>query len=74
MSDQITAGSVVELKSGGPHMTVSEVKSWNGIMTAFCDWFDGSTSKSNGFPVASLKLVAEKPQQGSLKPKVGTYS
>jgi hypothetical protein len=35
MSDQITAGSIVELKSGGPKMTVSEVKSWNGVMTAF---------------------------------------
>jgi uncharacterized protein YodC (DUF2158 family) len=59
MSDQIAVGSVVQLKSGGPKMTVSTVEPWNGVMTAFCDWFEGSNSKTNGFPVSSLKVVAE---------------
>lgn len=56
---EITVGSVVQLKSGGPKMTVKEVSSWNGKMTAFCDWFQGNESKSDGFPVTSLKIVEE---------------
>lgn len=56
---EITVGLVVRLKSGGPRMTVSEVKTWNGKITAYCDWFEGSNTKSNGFPLTSLEVVVE---------------
>lgn len=75
MSDQIAVGSVVQLKSGGPKMTVSEVKPWNGIMTAYCDWFEGSNSKTNGFPVTSLKVVTEASTGPAIATgKIGTWS
>ncbi|PYU17580.1 MAG: DUF2158 domain-containing protein [Acidobacteria bacterium] len=59
MSDQITVGSVVQLKSGGPKMTVTKVESWNGVMRASCEWFDRNKSAKDFFPLGALKLVAE---------------
>jgi uncharacterized protein YodC (DUF2158 family) len=56
MSD-IKAGDVVQLKSGGPKMTVSKVyQDTKGIPTARCDWFDGSIQTWGSFPVQSLKV------------------
>ena len=40
-------------------MTASEVKSWNGVMTAWCDWFEGKEKKTGSFPVSSLEIVNE---------------
>ncbi|MCK1681759.1 DUF2158 domain-containing protein [Bradyrhizobium sp. 147] len=62
MSDQeIKAGSVVQLKSGGPLMTVQQVADHWGTLTAWCDWFvqDKAPWKKehDTFPVTSLKLV-----------------
>jgi uncharacterized protein YodC (DUF2158 family) len=45
-------------------MTVSEAKSWNGVMTAWCDWFEGKTKQHGSFPVTSLE-VDEEPESGS---------
>jgi uncharacterized protein YodC (DUF2158 family) len=53
----IKAGDVVELKSGGPKMTVEKVGPHNGVERAFCEWFDGNENKIGGFPVTSLKHV-----------------
>lgn len=42
MSDQeIKVGSVVQLKSGGPHMTVSQIAKgqFDDYLSAWCDWF-----------------------------------
>jgi uncharacterized protein YodC (DUF2158 family) len=36
---EIVAGSVVQLKSGGPLMTVQQVADHWGTLTAWCDWF-----------------------------------
>jgi uncharacterized protein YodC (DUF2158 family) len=75
MSDQITAGSVVELKSGGPDMTVSEVEEWNGKMRARCQWFDGKKNQFDYFPVTSLKLVAQESSGPAVRVgKPGTWS
>jgi uncharacterized protein YodC (DUF2158 family) len=57
----INPGDIVQLKSGGPKMTVRKVEVWNGVLEAVCDWFDEGKGQSQrtGFPVSSLKLVEE---------------
>lgn len=59
MADEITAGTVVQLKSGGPHMTVSNLHQWQGRMEANCDWFEGTKMQNGSFPITSLRVVAE---------------
>jgi uncharacterized protein YodC (DUF2158 family) len=61
MSVDIIAGETVQLKSGGPRMTVSEVKTWNGVFTAWCDWFEGNKKMSASFPVTSLRCRGDAP-------------
>ncbi len=41
MNDQVAVGDVVQLKSGGPRMTVSLIGEFNGdkFQSAKCDWF-----------------------------------
>lgn len=61
MSEQIKEGSIVQLKSGGPTMTVSWVNDHLGVLSAYCEWFvqDKAPWKKDGavFPVTSLKLL-----------------
>jgi uncharacterized protein YodC (DUF2158 family) len=63
LMDEIKAGSVVQLKSGGPRMTVSEVgqAQFEERLSAWCDWFvqdKAPWKKENGvFPLTSLKLI-----------------
>jgi len=52
-------GTVVQLNSGGPHMTVSNLHSWQGRQEANCDWFEGTRHCSGSFPVTSLRIVPE---------------
>ena len=61
MSD-FKKGAVVELKSGGPAMTIQDLGNWEmkGIEDgAMCVWFDGKTKHQDVFDVASLKEVDE---------------
>jgi uncharacterized protein YodC (DUF2158 family) len=75
MSEQITAGSVVQLKSGGPKMTVTKVESWNGVMSANCEWFDGTKQGSSLYPLIALKIVAEASSGPAIAiGKIGTWS
>jgi len=57
MAPEIKAGSVVQLKSGGPLMTVA----WIQYEEAYCEWFiqDKAPWKKEGstFPLTSLKLI-----------------
>lgn len=64
MSEQeIKAGSVVQLKSGGPLMTVEQVgEDYGGdVKKAWCDWFvqdKAPWKKEQGvYPLTSLKLI-----------------
>jgi uncharacterized protein YodC (DUF2158 family) len=59
MASEIKVGEVVRLKSGGPMMTVKKVEQFNSVMSANCDWFEGSEPKYGMFPVTSLKVVEE---------------
>lgn len=63
MADQIVVGDVVQLKSGGPLMTVSSVGQLyeGGPINAWCDWFiqqkEPWKKESDTFPLTSLKKV-----------------
>ncbi|WP_336341237.1 YodC family protein [Pseudomonas atacamensis] len=53
-------GDVVELKSGGPAMTIHDLGSWDlkGVEDgAKCVWFDGSTKHEDFFELSVLKEV-----------------
>jgi len=62
MISQINPGSIVQLKSGGPVMTVNWIeRRKDGLWYAFCEWFiqDAAPWKKDGavFPLTSLKLL-----------------
>jgi uncharacterized protein YodC (DUF2158 family) len=62
---EFKVGDVVQLISGGPEMTVSDVKaqnvSPNNIGRVACQWFAGKKLESGYFPTDSLvKVVADK--------------
>jgi hypothetical protein len=61
MADEIKAGSVVQLKSGGPLMTAAWVEDELGTRQAYCELFiqDKAPWKKEGstFPITSLKLI-----------------
>lgn len=52
---EIQAGDVVQLKSGGPMMTVTSVgETTSGVLSAWCSWFDGAKVMTGVFPVTAL--------------------
>jgi len=60
--EQIRAGSVVRLKSGGPPMTARWVEhEESGLVSVCCDWFIEDKApwkqESGVFPITSLKLL-----------------
>jgi uncharacterized protein YodC (DUF2158 family) len=57
MADEIKEGDVVQLKSGGPKMTVKKVGMWNGKLHAFCEWFVDDKNHEDVFLPTSLKRV-----------------
>lgn len=58
MGEEFKAGDVVELKSGGPKMTVKQTgkMALSNKFMIWCDWFDGQKKMSEGFAPESLKL------------------
>jgi uncharacterized protein YodC (DUF2158 family) len=57
MLDSINVRDAVQLKSGGPKMTVISVGELNGVPTVWCEWFEGFKSKSATFNLDLLKRV-----------------
>lgn len=57
MNTDFKAGEVVQLKSGGPKMTVDKVGVWNGVPNADCSWFWDNKMQTGSFPLTSLKHV-----------------
>lgn len=54
----VEVGDIVELKSGGPKMTVTALlvpATGSGARKADCSWSDGATIQTQTFPVASLR-------------------
>ena len=58
---EIKEGSVVQLKSGGPQMTVRWVEDEYGTMMVNCDWFIQDKApwkhENKTFALTSLKLL-----------------
>lgn len=50
-------GDIVRLKSGGPNMTVSEVRDLPDGPWLICAWFSGKKHDSNGFPPDTIEEV-----------------
>lgn len=50
----MAAGDVVELKSGGPSMTIKWIKEDD----AWCEWFDGKKAEGRKFALVSLKKLS----------------
>lgn len=52
-------GDVVQLKSGGPKMTVKSVERHGAVTTdnARCVWFDGHQNIENVFDLTVIELV-----------------
>jgi uncharacterized protein YodC (DUF2158 family) len=50
MANQFNVGDVVQLKSGGPAMTIQSIT--EGM--AFCIWFDGKKKEQSAFELKTL--------------------
>jgi uncharacterized protein YodC (DUF2158 family) len=62
MDEQLKAGDVVQLKSGGPKMTVDTIGKFGMGASrdqAKCVWFDGLSRKESLFELPTLKRLAE---------------
>ncbi|WP_374656453.1 DUF2158 domain-containing protein [Dongia sp.] len=58
MADAIVKGKVVQLKSGGPEMTVRWVEHDEGETRIGCEWFnDKDELKNSTFLVDSLDII-----------------
>jgi uncharacterized protein YodC (DUF2158 family) len=56
MTNQFKAGDVVQLKSGGPEMTVTDVgiEEFSKKMMVWCMWFEKTKQLSGSFPVEAV--------------------
>lgn len=52
-------GDVVQLKSGGPKMTVDAVRGQTGRLQATCSWFNGAIRMSDLFELHSLRNLED---------------
>lgn len=57
MAQTFKKGDVVQLKSGGPHMTVMGEASADHL---WCTWFAGAKNERKTFPVETLMPAPEK--------------
>ena len=57
-----SAGDVVQLKSGGPDMTIQDIGDYsideNGTQSANCVWFDGKKQNSHIFALHTLTKIS----------------
>lgn len=69
MTDEIQPGDVVQLKSGGPMMTVASVGEAHltGEMSVWCEWFDEKKQAQKGtFSLIAVKK-ADQPAEPASK-------
>ncbi|MDQ0248093.1 uncharacterized protein YodC (DUF2158 family) [Sphingomonas kyeonggiensis] len=57
---EIGIGSTVQLKSGGPVMTVENIgqRSSGGPLHAWCQWFEKNKLETGVFPLTSLEFYS----------------
>jgi len=58
---QFESGDIVQLKSGGPKMTVTRCGKDGEV---YCTWFGGSKKESAAFPPQTLKLPDPEEKKG----------
>lgn len=66
-------GDIVELKSGGPKMTVSALGTIDGVLHVTCHWFEGATPHEGRFPVEAVRRASPDPtptETGRSRPKI----
>ena len=59
MADEFKVGDRVQLKSGGPTMTVRFAGDEYGTKVVYCAWFDGNEEQKGKFPPGTLKIVED---------------
>lgn len=52
-------GDVVQIKSGGPKMTIEDIGEYNSEQKAYCTWFDGNKKNSDLFKPEALRKIDE---------------
>ena len=57
-------GDVVQLKSGGPKMTVDALHGQASQSQAKCSWFDGAVRRSDLFELHSLRSLEDRVHKG----------
>ncbi len=59
---ELKIGDVVQLKSGGPQMTIDTIGEtmYEDYQSAWCTWFDKNTEQKGTFPLTSLQPYKEK--------------
>jgi uncharacterized protein YodC (DUF2158 family) len=61
MAQQFKVGDIVQLKSGGPQMTVIDpnLNSYGNVGNVGCSWFAGAKNERGNFPPNALVLGSE---------------
>lgn len=57
MAKDFQVGETVQLKSGGPRMTVQNVAGFHETLSIHCQWFAGDLLQGGAFPRESLKRL-----------------
>ncbi|SFB35269.1 Uncharacterized conserved protein YodC, DUF2158 family [Collimonas sp. OK607] len=57
MNENLKIGDVVQLNSGGPKMTVTEVAEDGSRASTM--WFAGSKREMGGFPIEAIILISD---------------
>jgi len=57
-------GDIVQLKSGGPKMTVDVLQDRAGRLQAMCTWFNGAIRMSDLFELHSLRSLEDDVPRG----------
>jgi uncharacterized protein YodC (DUF2158 family) len=55
--NDIKPGDVVQLKSGGPPMTVTQIgqANYEDFLSAWCSWFEGKKANQGVYALVALK-------------------
>lgn len=54
MTEKFEVGDTVQLKSGGPVMTIADIDE-DLVLSVLCMWFEGKKEKKSNFNLATLK-------------------
>ncbi len=60
--NELKVGMIVQLKSGGPQMTVVKIDpKYEGSI--FCRWYSGDKFEREGFPPEALEIIKEEQEE-----------